>query len=252
LSFNVAEWPLNNKIATEFSYRGLVQLLPLLEEGGLKATFFVSGAFAKKEKEIVRRIAAEGHEIASYSMFNQPHKNFSPEKTYNHIKEAKKELEKIYGEAISGFRMPFFEGNRYYLGILSKLGFSYDSSSNPIITPFMHKNFLKRKRPYMIKSLDIMEIPITVSPFLKMPICSGFMRNLGNFYSLVNIEINGITKDKMIFYFYPWEFINIQKMKGSIFMTKNTGARFRWQFADYVEYLRKMHYRFDVMRNLKQ
>src|SRR6187402_1134706 len=41
-------------------------LLDLLAHAGARATFFVLGDVARRQPEVVRRIAADGHEIASH------------------------------------------------------------------------------------------------------------------------------------------------------------------------------------------
>ncbi|HEY8347791.1 MAG TPA: polysaccharide deacetylase family protein [Symbiobacteriaceae bacterium] len=44
----------------------LEQMLPILKQRGVKVTFFVSGTWAEKNRELLRRMAREGHEIATH------------------------------------------------------------------------------------------------------------------------------------------------------------------------------------------
>ena len=57
------------------------RLLDLFERRGVKATFFVLGWVAQRRPQLVRRIQAAGHEIASHGMthalvFNQSREDF--------------------------------------------------------------------------------------------------------------------------------------------------------------------------------
>ncbi|WP_027513945.1 polysaccharide deacetylase family protein, partial [Rhizobium sullae] len=44
------------------------QILDVLAEHRVPATFFVIGAYAKEQPELIRRIVAEGHEVANHTM----------------------------------------------------------------------------------------------------------------------------------------------------------------------------------------
>lgn len=44
-----------------------VEMLDILDELGIKATYFISGAFADREPELLREIALRGHELGSHS-----------------------------------------------------------------------------------------------------------------------------------------------------------------------------------------
>ncbi len=47
--------------------RNTHEVLDILAETGAKATFFVLGWIARRHPQLVRRIVAEGHEVASHS-----------------------------------------------------------------------------------------------------------------------------------------------------------------------------------------
>lgn len=54
------------------------KFLDLLKEYGIKATFFVIGANAKKYPELMNRIVAEGHIVGNHSMTHTPLKDLGP------------------------------------------------------------------------------------------------------------------------------------------------------------------------------
>src|SRR5689334_18457910 len=82
LSFDVEDWfhvveiPALEDRATWASQPSIVlhridQILGVLERHGVHATFFVLGWVAQQHPGLVRRIAAQGHEIASHSFWHE-------------------------------------------------------------------------------------------------------------------------------------------------------------------------------------
>ena len=82
--FQVA--PLRSVIQTGQWYRfetrvesNTTKALDLLDEFGIKATFFVLGWIADEMPEVVRRVAARGHEIASKGYYHRRIRQLSRE-----------------------------------------------------------------------------------------------------------------------------------------------------------------------------
>ncbi|MFH1316057.1 MAG: polysaccharide deacetylase family protein [Candidatus Woesearchaeota archaeon] len=229
----------------------MVKLLPLLKKLDIRATFFVTGYFAKIESDIIRRIDKEGHEIASSTFFNRSYKKESSKELHNDILKSKDLLETITLSKMKGFRMPLFQENKFIKGIISELGMKYDSSSHPAMIFGYSYNFLKKTNIHYIESLNLIESPVSVFPVVRFPISSAYMRNFGNFYTLLGIELNLLFKDDIVMYFYPWEFIDLHKMKGNPFYTRKTGIKFRKQFVDFVKYMKRNKSDFEVMKNIR-
>ena len=60
-------WPsLESRVAANTE-----RLLELLDNEGVKATFFIVGWVAQQNPELVKRIAAEGHEVGSHSYWHE-------------------------------------------------------------------------------------------------------------------------------------------------------------------------------------
>ena len=112
-----------------------------------------------------------------------------------------------------------------------------------------HYHFLRRTRPYKIKSINLIEVPVTVFPIIRTPLSSPFVRNFGNMYSLLGIELHSIVSDDVILSLYPWEFIPLSKMKGNPFFTNRTGKRWRRQLSTLLSYLQRSGFRFDILKN---
>ncbi len=111
------------------------KLLAIFEESDARATFFVLGWVAERHPQLVRDIAARGHEIACHGfshrlVYEQPSPEF-----YEETVRAKKLLEDITGSAVIGYRAASYSIVReslWALDILVELGFTYDSSIFPV------------------------------------------------------------------------------------------------------------------------
>jgi len=110
---------------------------PLLEELArrkIRATFFVLGWLARREPDLVRRIADEGHEIASHSMHHRRVVELTPGAFRASVRDSKALLEDLTGREVVGYRAPSFSilpGCEWAFDILLEEGYRYDSSLFP-------------------------------------------------------------------------------------------------------------------------
>jgi polysaccharide deacetylase family protein (PEP-CTERM system associated) len=109
-------------------------ILSLLAERGVTATFFVLANVARAYPDLVRRVHAAGHEVASHGLSHrlvhtQPAGEFRDETL-----RAKVLLEDVVGAPVLGYRAAEFSlpaaGPRA-LETLAEAGFLYDSSFDP-------------------------------------------------------------------------------------------------------------------------
>lgn len=110
-------------------------ILELLEEKGVRATFFTLGWLAERHRDLVRQIAAAGHELGchgySHTMITKQLRGEFEED----VRRAKGVLEEISGSGVVGYRAPTFSVTAETLWALDALfdcGFLYDSSVYPI------------------------------------------------------------------------------------------------------------------------
>lgn len=109
--------------------------LELLEDAGVKATFFIVGRIAYDIPEVVKQIAEAGHEIGCHNYEHvrlfETNKNEFTEK----ISIAKAKLEEVSGQRVFGYRAPEFSitsKTLWAVDALRETGFVYDSSVYPI------------------------------------------------------------------------------------------------------------------------
>ena len=115
--------------------RNTDRILALCDEAGVRGTFFVLTWNAERHPEIVRRIAAAGHEIASHGYAHRLIYEQTPETFRDDITRAKATLEDITGTAVLGYRAPSASvtpRSLWALDVLLDVGLRYDSSIFPI------------------------------------------------------------------------------------------------------------------------
>ena len=190
--------------------RNVGRILDMLAAQKTHATFFTLGWIAQRYPHLVRRIADEGHEVASHGYGHERVSDLTPEAFAHDIRTAKHLLEDIAGVAVTGYRAPSFsigQGNLWALDVLQQEGYRYSSS----IYPIQHDHYGMPDAPRFAHRIrpDLIEVPPTT---LRM-----FNRNLpssggGHFrlfpYALSRWmlrQVNQNDQQPAIFYFHPWE-----------------------------------------------
>jgi len=128
-------------------------VLPVLQEHGVRSTFFLSGPWSERHSEAVRSIVEDGHEIASHG---HKHENLSPfdgEHIDDNIRTAHEILKRISGQTPRFFRPPNGDYDDLVVGTARELGYetviwSVDSLDwkNPGVD-FMVERVLKQVFP---------------------------------------------------------------------------------------------------------
>lgn len=98
-------------------------ILNTLKEKGVKATFFLSSPWAFKHEELVKRMVADGHEIASHGDRHVDLNTLSPSEIEREIKTAHVVLEQMTGQKISLLRPPNGAYDNKLISISQRLGY---------------------------------------------------------------------------------------------------------------------------------
>lgn len=99
------------------------RVLDVLKEHNQKATFFLSGPWAKHYKDIVERIAAEGHEIASHGQEHENLSHLSKKAIRDNIQSAHDILVNVSGFSPTLFRPPNGDYNDLVVLTARELGY---------------------------------------------------------------------------------------------------------------------------------
>ena len=190
------------------------RLLSLFEQFDVRATFFVLGWVAERYPELIRAIAADGHEIACHGFSHRLVYEQSPEEFYEETMRSKSLLEEITGSLVLGYRAASYSIVRqslWALDILVELGFAYDSS----IFPVHHDRYgipNAERAPHRLstpKGKTIVEWPLATARLfgLRLPVAGGgYFRLLP--YWLSRWGLRSINRGELrpfIFYLHPWE-----------------------------------------------
>src|SRR5690242_15010915 len=83
-------------------------LLDLLARHNATGTFFVLGWVGQHHRNIVRRIADAGHEIASHGWWHRKLTSLTPAEFRLDVQCTKNLLEQVVGKPVLGYRAPSF------------------------------------------------------------------------------------------------------------------------------------------------
>lgn len=190
--------------------RNMDRILEMLARHDTKATFFTLGWIAERYPQLVRRIVAGGHELASHGFGHERASDLTERAFLDDITRAKSILEDLGGVAVRGYRAPSFsigEGNLWAFDALLSAGYRYSSS----IYPIRHDHYGMPDAPRHAHEVrpGLLEVPITTVRLLDRNLPSsggGYFRLLP--YALSRWMLNRVnTHDRQsgIFYFHPWE-----------------------------------------------
>ena len=197
------------------------RVLGILEELGVRATFFVVADITERYAGLVEGIAARGHEIACHGLHHackihprtkeplMPRDEFE-ERTWR----AKMMLQEASGQEVIGYRAPSAYIAGWMLDSLEDMGFKYDSSVS--VNSFYNKAGSPVKgvgtSPYYPKrgsleageNRNILELPWPYFQFgLRFPTAGGpMLRFLGARY--VKLGLNqSLKRGDSLVYFHP-------------------------------------------------
>jgi peptidoglycan/xylan/chitin deacetylase (PgdA/CDA1 family) len=101
-------------------------LLTTLDRGGVRATFFLQGRWARVYPELARGIAGAGHAVGNHSHYHAPMDSFTDEWLRRDVQEAEEVIQAAAGvDPKPWFRCPFGSGmeDPRVLGVLEELGY---------------------------------------------------------------------------------------------------------------------------------
>ena len=235
--------------------RNVDRILALLDEHDTEATFFTLGWIAERYPQLVRRIVAGGHELASHGHGHERASDLSRAQFSEDITRAKRILEDLGGVAVQGYRAPSFsigQGNLWAFDCLAEAGYRYSSS----IYPIAHDHYGMPDAPRFAHEVrpGLTEVPVTTLRVGERNYPSsggGYFRLMPYALSRWMIRrVNAQDQAPAIFYFHPWEidagqpripgidaktrfrhYVNIARMEGKL---QALLRDFRWGRMDEV------------------
>jgi polysaccharide deacetylase family protein (PEP-CTERM system associated) len=187
------------------------RILDQLAEAGVHGTFFTLGWVAERQPALVRRIVAEGHELASHGYGHARVDGQGEAEFAGDVTRAKAVLEDISGTAVAGYRAPTFSiGKRtpWAFDVLAATGHRYSSSIYPVRHDLYGQPDAPRG-PHRPGPDGFWEIPMTTLRLggRNLPISGGgYFRLLP--YAVFRAGLRrfqAAERRAAVFYTHPWE-----------------------------------------------
>ena len=122
-------------------------ILGLLDGKGIKGTFFVVGKVAERYPDKVRRIIAEGHEVAVHGYTHRSPTTLTREEEEDELTRTLAMLRDLGADPV-GYRSPSWDFSENTLPLLAAAGLAYSSNMMDDIRPYVHEGY------------DIVELPV--------------------------------------------------------------------------------------------
>lgn len=99
-------------------------ILDTLKEKNVKAVFFLTGDYAKRNPELVKRMISEGHIIGNHGMAHASLPKLSDEEVREEIMSLHEYVKREYGYEMKYFRPPCGEYSEKSLAAVNELGYT--------------------------------------------------------------------------------------------------------------------------------
>jgi peptidoglycan/xylan/chitin deacetylase (PgdA/CDA1 family) len=165
--------------------------------------------------DLVKEIAARGHEVACHGFHHVDIDLLGPEGFRRELLEAKAVLEGLVGKPVVGYRAPNLLVRDYMVPILREAGFRYDASvctsrgllgkdfghDHVAVNPYRFSERFSRPEA----GGDFLEIPHPTFPWLRLPAATGILtRVAGRRWSLTALR-HALRTGDVQYYFHPYE-----------------------------------------------
>lgn len=221
LTFDIEEWYIeqmyhggrNNQYQL-FDYY-LKEILELLDECHIKATFFCLGSMGIYFPDVVRLIASYGHEIGCHSHTHYWLTKMTPETLREDTLNAIKALQDVSGQKILSYRAPAFsigEQNKWAFSILCDCGIKRDASIFPMKRDFGGFPSFPSHEPVLISNegSQLQEFPICSTKILGHKVAysgGGYFR----FFPLWFLRQRMKSQEYVMTYFHMGDLIHEKK-----------------------------------------
>lgn len=184
------------------------RLLELLGERGARGTFFTLGAVAERTPEVVRRIVAGGHEVASHGWSHRRVPELTPSEFREEVARSRDVLSDLTGQPVVGYRAPNFsiiEGHEWAFEILLEEGYRYDASVFPGRAGAIGRPGVQKLACAAGELLEVAMTPATIGG-VRIPAGGGaWFRLLPYALTARALRQASAAGSPGVFYIHPWE-----------------------------------------------
>ena len=255
--------PAGEMTGRSFYTDALPRFLDILDASGVRATFFMVGrdALVPEHRRIAREIVERGHEVGNHS-HTHPYSfaSLSREGKLHEITTAEQAIADATGQRPVGFRTPSSDVDIETLELLAELGYVYDASTfaSPMMLAFLvyGKLFVKhdeyrlgsmravvapsepfrpsgtrlhrRREPGEPPGPDLIEMPLSVTPLLRLPFYATFLRMLGPRFFRRCVRRYGEQRSVLQMAFHLMDLVDLGEtsLSGAVDRTPGLGVSF--------------------------
>jgi len=224
----------------ETSKEGFNEIIKILDEFKIKATFFVTYDFARRYPQSIKDLIHNGHEIALHAYKHSDNYNdLGKSESYRILKKAKDYLEKTFNIKIRGFRHPRLRSIN--LEILKNLKIKYDSSLHPTYIPGNYFHIFSSRKIKVKNGVTV--VPISVAAFFRFPFSWFWFRNFGLTYAKFCTRMSLANMDYINIYLHPWDFADLSRYGGIVnfLFIRNSGRIFSSMFRKYLSFCKDLN-----------
>ncbi len=194
---------------------GIARTLDLLDEVGVRATFFTTARIAQHAPELIVRAAKAGHEIASHGF---DHSRFE-DADLARSRDALLEILRSAGVEerlvrVEGFRRPRMAPTD--ARAVRGAGYVYHSSENPIWLPGRYNKFFSPRR-WSVEATaagELMKIPAAATPMVRWPLFWLSFKNVPLAWTKLMTGWCLSSDGYAALYFHPWELCELSGAGG--------------------------------------
>jgi polysaccharide deacetylase family protein (PEP-CTERM system associated) len=185
------------------------RLLDLLDDAQTKATFFVLGSVAETFPDLVRQVAARGHEIGTHGFGHWRVDAIGMERFRDELRMSCAAIERACGRRAVGHRAPEFSissATPWAFDVLASEGFAFDSS----VFPIRHRRYGIPEAPvapYDVGTVRELPLATLIVAGRRIPAAGGgYLRYFP--YSVIDGAVRQANRrgDPAVIYVHPYEF----------------------------------------------
>jgi peptidoglycan/xylan/chitin deacetylase (PgdA/CDA1 family) len=197
--------------AFELGRHGLERALDVLDRGDAVATHFVTVEFSRRFPGLIERALKRGDELALHAVdHGHDYRTMDEDAARTLLDEGRRELRRRFGVDVDGYRANRFRPPA--ASVLKAVGLRWTSNLHPTWVPGHYDH---RGEPRHIHRCDgLVEIPVSVTPRLRLPASWFWMRNLGGAY--LRAVARRCIRDTgfLNLYVHTWEFAALPRLAG--------------------------------------
>ena len=190
----------------------IFDFLDMLDEEGVKVTFFCVAEIAAENAAILREILRRGHALGCHGLDHELLTEKSLEQFIEETREAKAMIEAAAGAPVTGYRASCFTMERDKLDAIRDLGFTYDSSKIRFAQHPLYRNLdlIGFEQPedlvYVERDFSEYEIPTLELFGYSIPISGGGYLRLFPYWLLkILLRIYARKPENFTIYVHPFE-----------------------------------------------